>query len=472
MTAAMAAADAGASVLHLEKMPRIGGIWGYLGGTAAGAQTRMQLEAGLLGDSSYLYFADCMREEKARKYCDPEVLMYFCQHAGAAVDWLDAAGAFEGTDRRPIAGVKGETWSVPRAYPLVARPLLAAVRPEYQKRLDKGSIVLRTGTRVTRLLVSAGRVAGLAARTAEAREINYGARAIVICTGGFAGSMAMVRKYNHPNATDVILGAPAFDKGEGLVMCEEAGALLVNLGHAVVAGPTAGGVPDPTHPGKQIAYVSPNRHRGIIWLDATGRRVINEDCGSTSARLRDALNGAPGQTLTLVFDSKVRAEREPLFTSRHNLTPARSWEWFDEKAQEGVIIKRTSTLEALATALGMNAATVKETVAAYNLAVEVGQDGQFNRRELDWKIQSPPFYGIKTGCAVVNSSGGPATNVRQQVLDTTGRVIPGLYAAGEVAGYQACGTAMFNIGNIVFGRQAGRMAALEAKQLRWRRERS
>jgi succinate dehydrogenase/fumarate reductase flavoprotein subunit len=41
-------------------------------------------------------------------------------------------------------------------------------------------------------------------------------------------------------------------------------------------------------------------------------------------------------------------------------------------------------------------------------------------------------------------------------------VIRGLYAAGEVAGYQGLGTGCFTTGNIVFGRRAGNLAAAEA----------
>ncbi|MCX8126148.1 MAG: FAD-binding protein, partial [Dehalococcoidia bacterium] len=55
--------------------------------------------------------------------------------------------------------------------------------------------------------------------------------------------------------------------------------------------------------------------------------------------------------------------------------------------------------------------------------------------------------------------GGPETTVRQEVIGVDGKVIPGLFAAGEVTGYQGYGTGMFNTGCVVFGSQAGRMAA-------------
>jgi len=50
------------------------------------------------------------------------------------------------------------------------------------------------------------------------------------------------------------------------------------------------------------------------------------------------------------------------------------------------------------------------------------------------------------------------------VLDKQGQPIPGLFAAGEVAGYQGVGTGYFDMGCLIFGTRAGRNAAAEAKE--------
>jgi len=98
--------------------------------------------------------------------------------------------------------------------------------------------------------------------------------------------------------------------------------------------------------------------------------------------------------------------------------------------------------------------------------VAAGEDPEFGRKKLDYKIETPPFYAVKTVPTVLISAGGPATDVSQQVLDTSGKVIPGLYAAGELTGYRGFGTGSLNTGCIVFGKQAGMMAAREALQRR------
>ena len=40
-----------------------------------------------------------MKESRAREVCDSGVLMFYCQHSGEAVDWLDSLGAYTGDER-------------------------------------------------------------------------------------------------------------------------------------------------------------------------------------------------------------------------------------------------------------------------------------------------------------------------------------------------------------------------------------
>jgi 3-oxosteroid 1-dehydrogenase len=47
-------------------------------------------------------------------------------------------------------------------------------------------------------------------------------------------------------------------------------------------------------------------------------------------------------------------------------------------------------------------------------------------------IVEPPFYAIKTFPADVGTSGGLVADEHARVLDREGRVIPGLYAAGNI----------------------------------------
>ena len=96
-------------------------------------------------------------------------------------------------------------------------------------------------------------------------------------------------------------------------------------------------------------------------------------------------------------------------------------------------------------------------MARYNSFVDIGEDPDFQRRAPTYKIQSPPFYAAWSTPILHDSLCGLRTNVKAQVIDIRGQVIPGLYCAGESQG----GFAQHGLGRcLVFGRIAGRDAAL------------
>jgi len=474
LLAAMTAADEGAKVLQFEKLPKLGGVWGdrverqsemgvfwsIRGGTTTGAQTKIQFEAGIYEDNPYLFYADCMMNSKVREQCDPEILMFYCQHAGQAVDWLDSLGVYAPEMRQPIPGTYGENWKIPRCY-FMRSDIVNFLLAEHEKRVNRGDIEILLNTTVTDLLQEERGIVGVKAKGEDGVKREYKAGAVVVCTGGFGSNMALMRKYNSPQAREIMTVTPPHATGEGLIMCDKIGAKLVNLDHPIPTGPYLGGVPDPDNPDKRIAHVNMTQYPGVIWVDLTGKRVVNEDGGEMMPKPKEALARAPEQTLIVLLDQKIMDENDPILINWVG-APARSWEWFKEKAEEGIVIKKANTIEELGRSVGVDARTLKDTVTKWNGYVAAGKDLDFGRQDLAYKIESPPFYAIKTGVLVVVSSGGPATNVRQQVLDINGKVMPGLYVAGEVAGFQGFGTGTFSMGNIVFGKQAGKMAAWDA----------
>jgi len=461
--AAMAAADAGARVIQLEKMPAIGGCWATRGGTTAGARTKIQFDAGILEDSPDLFYDDCMRDSNARRRCDPEILKFYCRQAGAAVDWLDSLGAYPAETRRPRQGIYGENWTVERCY-VFFQPFMEVVREEYEKRLVQGSIELLTRTKVTQLLQAQGRINGIRAK-AGGKIVNFLAPVVVICSGGFGRNITLLQKYNLPTATIIMSIAPVFNTGDGLLLCEKVGASLVNMTQPPGTGCYLGGIPDPRHPERPLAHVDMDRYPSAIWVDNNGKRVVNEDCGAYMPTGMECLYNSPGQVLHVILDHRIRQEQSPILT-RWFSVPARDWAWFDTRAEDGIVIKKADTISQLGEKLGINPEALTDTVKRWNDCVEKGKDTDFGRQELTSKIANPPYYGITTGGTVIAGSGGPAVNIHQQVLDNMGKAIPGLYAAGEVAGYQGHGTGKFNMGNIIFGKLAGRTAALEALSLR------
>jgi len=227
--------------------------------------------------------------------------------------------------------------------------------------------------------------------------------------------------------------------------------------------PYLGAVPDPDNPGTAIANVNCSRYPGAIWVGTNGKRLENEHTIPYSPAWKEAMANAPGMVLIVILDKKIKDENDSILTPFFS-TPARSWEWFEEKAEEGVIIKKANTIEELATLLGIDSQTLKNTITTYNGYVEAGKDIEFGREELVYKIENSPFYAIKTYPRALMGAGGPANNIKQQVLlDANDKVVAGLYVAGEAAGYAILhSTGSGNMNCLVYGEQAGKMAAHEA----------
>jgi tricarballylate dehydrogenase len=118
------------------------------------------------------------------------------------------------------------------------------------------------------------------------------------------------------------------------------------------------------------------------------------------------------------------------------------------------------------------------TVREFNAAC---QPGDYNPAILDGKatlgitppksnwalpIDEPPYHGFAVTCGITFSFGGLKITTDGEVEDTTGRVIPGLFAGGELVGgvfYQNYLGGAGLMSGSVFGRIAGRSAGSYAK---------
>jgi tricarballylate dehydrogenase len=133
-----------------------------------------------------------------------------------------------------------------------------------------------------------------------------------------------------------------------------------------------------------------------------------------------------------------------------------------------------STLDELGRKLEIDVEGLERTVRAFNQAV---QPGDFNPAVLDGKrtqgitppksnwalpLDRPPFVGFAVTCGITFTFGGLRVTPRGEVLDTEDRPIPGLYAAGELVGglfYQNYPGGAGLMAGAVYGRLAGEHAA-------------
>jgi uncharacterized NAD(P)/FAD-binding protein YdhS len=136
-------------------------------------------------------------------------------------------------------------------------------------------------------------------------------------------------------------------------------------------------------------------------------------------------------------------------------------ETIDELVAAGRAYK-ADTLEDLAKQIGANPENLVKAVAEFNKAVEKGGKDALGRTLFKDKLDAPPYYAGARVPTVHHTMGGIEINTSAQVLDKDGKIIPGLYAAGETTGgvhgsNRLGGNALADM--TVFGRIAGESAA-------------
>ena len=81
----------------------------------------------------------------------------------------------------------------------------------------------------------------------------------------------------------------------------------------------------------------------------------------------------------------------------------------------------------------MPAANLEATVKRYNQMVNLGVDPDFAKPAPAFKIETAPFYAAWATFTVHDTYAGLRINMKCQVMDLKGQVIPGLYCGGESA---------------------------------------
>jgi len=184
---------------------------------------------------------------------------------------------------------------------------------------------------------------------------------------------------------------------------------------------------------------------GCIMVNQKGHRYLNEAAsyhivGQQMAR-RHAEYGDASPSW-IVFDHRYRHAfpMGPLLP----MVP----DWMQASAVRK-ILKKGRTIAELASAMGVDPATLSVTVSRFNEGAAIGEDPEFHRGEAaydkmygDYRHQpnpclrpltEAPFYAMPIYPGDIGTNGGMTTNARAQVVDAAGNPIGGLYAVGNNA---------------------------------------
>jgi tricarballylate dehydrogenase len=469
LTGALAAREAGAQVLVLEKAPveDRGGNSRFTGGIVRFAHNGLQDIMPLVPDlneaeiarldvqpySAETYINDIMRLSEGQ--ADPALTRVLVHDSYQTVRWMQSLGvsfelyqtAVRQGDRIYFpAGAVIQFWS---GGPGLTHRLFRAAE-------GRGIDIVYEAQVIDLLTDAGGRVHGVRALTPEGlMDIHAGA--VLLACGGFEASDERRARYLGAEWEKVHVRGTRHNTGELLDRLEAMGARLGGHLHGAHAVPVDAGSPEvgDLNLGDLTARLS---YPLGIMVNRDGHRFIDEGMDFKSYSytvMGPAILRQPEGIAYQIFDQQTVDRLEARYGSGSTPVIAES-------------------IEALAERLGLSAETLVRTVKAYNDAV---QDGAFNPAIKDgtrtqgiepaktnWalRLDQPPFVSYGVRCGITFTYGGVMVSEIGEVLHRTGAAIPGLYAAGEITGgifYHNYPSGSGLMLGAVFGRRAGTSAA-------------
>lgn len=410
LAAAVEAANTGANVILIEKLPVLGGALLYTGGTVSGAGTRIQAAQGI-EDSAKLHFLDSIVEGDFK--VDPELLMLYCTLAGPTIEWLiDELGV---EIKEAVFAPEHTLYSVPRSYkPGMVNGKAAVLHGLLEKIEELSNLKIYLNTEAIKLIQDelSGRVIGvMAVNEAGNLETFYAEQGVILATGGFGNNPTMLQKHAKGSENWLMIAAPGAT-GDGHRMAREVGANLVNMEYI----PTFNYGFTRANGQTSMVYVRSELFGGL-YINEEGKRFVNELAPQKEREL--ALREQPNSVMYEVFDDAIR-----IANGRPNI---------DAFCASGEIVSG-NTVEELAMKLGLDPKTFSETITTYNTYVETGIDQDFGKQPLKTKLDTPPFYAAKLRPLGLLTLGGVKIDLDTKVLTKEGTPITGLYAAGEMLG--------------------------------------
>jgi tricarballylate dehydrogenase len=386
-------------------------------------------------------FDDLMRISRGR--ANPDLVRTLCENARDTAEWLTALGLEWEPGYPHTAGYR-------RSPKFGGAGLVDLLH----RRLEGlGGAVSYETAAVDLIVDEARRVRGVRAHSPEGVVDLEGTGGVILACGGFQANVEMRVRYLGRFADSLILRGSRYNTGDGLNMAIAAGAQPAGQW-----GDYHSAVLDARSPRIECGVTALYNYQMGIFVNHDGRRFLDE--------------GEDFRDHTYVKFSKHIVEQ----------AGGEAWCLFDQKAYQREEFARAwrpvgppilaETVEDLARRIDVPAANLVDTIETFNASV---QPGEYDLDRLDGKraattppksnwalpLDEPPFVAVPVTGGITFTFGGLKCDTFARVIDTRGKVMEGLYAAGEPMGeifYYNYPGASSVIRGAVFGRIAARHA--------------
>lgn len=493
-TAAVAAHDAGASVLLMEKL-------GVAGGNS------------ILAGGGFIYSTDVKEAFKYLKACSgdrvdedvinfmarglvefPSYLNQFAEAVGATIEFLDAPHLFypfPGRDSfralkvSSLAGKERLEAQVKSMFTMDDRGVGTQERGGRTimgmmfRNIERRSIKTMLSTPAKRLVQDPqGRVVGLVAESTGSKIAIKARKGVILACGGFEFNDWLKKQYCEIQPVYGV-GCPG-NTGDGILMSQKAGAALWHMWHLhgsygfkfpecrqAFRLPLAGAY-NPKQPAK-LCWILVNKdgkrfmNEAIPFLQDSGYRwmqSMNTDFYNTRTRLPEYTH----IPCYLILDDE--GIKQGPIANPMALLEEDEYRWSEDNKLEieKGWITQADTIRELAERNGIDPSELESTVSRWNSHCKNGEDSDFLRNPGSMApIVTPPYYAVQCWPIVTNTQGGPQFNSKCQIVDPYGEPIRGLYKAGELGSFY--GHLYILGGNlsecVIEGKTAGENAAAE-----------
>jgi flavocytochrome c len=463
MSAANTVIEQGGRTVLLDKSSFCGGNSTKATSGINGAATRTQKTKGI-DDSIDLFTSDTLKGGAKR----PEVVKILCGNSGADVDWL--VDKFD-LDLSLVARLGGH--SAPRTHRgkerfpgMTITYALIQMLENVAEKTDRARIITKACANT--LLTNGPACVGLVYEKAGEQIKEFGP--VILASGGFGADFtqdSLLAKYR-PDLMHLPTTNGEHCTGDGIKMGEAIGGKSIDL-EWVQVHPT--GLVKPDDPDAKIKFLAAEALRGVggLVFDASGNRIANE------LGRRDYVTGEMWKN-------------KPPFRLCLNKAASEEIIWHCKHYTGRGVMKFYESGAELAKDMGVELSVLEATHEAHYQAAKktekdpdggswpaypsgkswdevsgkTGSGKKFFHNIIPGSaVKSEPFYVAIITPVIHYCMGGLEIDCDSAVYGSTGNVIPGLYAAGEVAGgvhgnNRLGGNSLLDC--VVFGRVAAQAA--------------
>ena len=343
---------------------------------------------------------------------DPALVETLCSNSADAIVWLSE----QGIDLPSVSSFGGA--SVKRIHrPLDGEGKVVSVGsymiPRLESKCKELGVDVMLNTTATKILTDAnGAAVGIEATGKNGNTVTVNAKAVILATGGFGANLDMVVQYK-PDLKGFMTTNAAGAQGQGIDMAVAIGAGTVDMDQIQI---------HPTVEANTAALITEGlRGDGAILVNAEGNRFTDE------VGTRDVVSAAEiaqtGSYSWLVIDQAMvdaSSVIQGYITKGYTVTG--------------------STYAELADAMGVDADAFTATMEKWNACVEAGKDEEFGRTSFANPLNTAPYYAIKVTAGIHHTMGGLTINSDTQVLagdGTVGNAVADFTVFGRIAGQQA-----------------------------------